>query len=102
MIEDEKEIIFHPYALYKMNKRNISKQEVIKMLKEPHSIMDGKYGRRLSQRVCGHHVLRVIYEEYKDHILVITAYPAKAERKDIWEGCEYRNKVSGRYRYTEY
>ena len=78
--ENEKEILFHPYALYKMDKRNISKQEVIKTLREPHSIMNGKYGREISQRRYGRHVLRVIFEEHEDHILVITAYPAKAER----------------------
>ena len=80
-IEDanEKEIVFHPYALYKMDKRNISKEEVIKTLKEPHPIMNGKYGRKISQRIYGRRVLRVIFEEYENHILVITAYPAKAE-----------------------
>ena len=81
-IEDanEKEIVFHPYALYKMDKRNISKEEVIKTLKESHTIMNGKYGRKISQRIYGRHVLMVIFEEYEDRILVITAYPAKAER----------------------
>jgi len=55
-----------------MDKRNISKVEVIKTLKESHTIMNGKYGRKISQRIYGRHVLRVIFEEYEDHILVIT------------------------------
>ncbi len=75
-----KEIIFHPYAVYKMEKRGITEVEVMQAINEPNSIVAGKSGRRIAQRIFGKHLLRVVFEEYQDHILVITAYPAKPER----------------------
>ena len=82
-----KKIIFHPYALYKMRKRRISSEKVVETLTQPSEIADGKFGRKIAQRVYGSHVLRVIFEEHPEHILVITTYPAKAERylrENLW------------------
>ena len=75
-----KKIIFHPYALYKMERRGISSEKVLKTLTQPYEIADGKFRRKIAQRVYGSHVLRVIFEEHPEHILVITAYPARAKR----------------------
>ena len=75
-----KEVVFHPYALYKMGGREISKAKVEETIKQPHSIMKGKFGRKIAQRRYGDHLLRVVFEEYENCVLVITAYPARAER----------------------
>ena len=75
-----KKIIFHPYALYKMNMRNLSKLTVIETVTHPHSVADGKYGRKIAQKVYGDYLVRVIFEEYEDHLLIVTAYPSKPER----------------------
>ena len=75
-----KKIIFHPYALYKMEKRGISSGKVSETLTQPYSIVDGKFGRKIAQRIYGSYILRVIFENSPEHILVITTYPARAER----------------------
>jgi len=75
-----KKIIFHPYALYKMERRGISSDKVSETLIQPYSIVDGKFGRKIAQRIYGDYVLRVVFEDHPEHVLVITAYPARAER----------------------
>jgi len=41
----------------------------------------GYKGRLVAQkRLDDDHVLRVVYEEYTDHILVVTLYPGRRER----------------------
>jgi len=75
-----KKIVFHSYALYKMEKRGIAKSDVEQTLREPYSIVEGKFGREITQRIYGDYVLRVVFEDCEDHCLVITAYPARAER----------------------
>ena len=63
-----------------MDRRGISKERVLETLAQPYSVVDGKFGRRIAQRIYGDYILRVVFEEHADHILVVTAYPAKAER----------------------
>jgi len=75
-----KKIVFHPYALYKIEGRGIAKANVEETVTEPSSIVAAKYGRKIAQRVYGSYLMRVVFEEYEDHYLVITAYPARAER----------------------
>jgi hypothetical protein len=75
-----KKLVFHPYAWYKMDKRGISEAKVTETMSNPDSIEEGKFGRKIAQRRYGRHLLRVIFEEYQDHALVITAYPTRAER----------------------
>lgn len=55
-------------------------QQVGETLGETFSIVWGKFGRRIAHRVYGRYLLRVVFEEYEDYILVITAYPARPER----------------------
>ncbi|MEA1863805.1 MAG: hypothetical protein U9N46_01190 [Euryarchaeota archaeon] len=51
-----------------------------KIVFHPYSIVDGKYGRRIAQKVHGDHFVRVVSEEHEDHLLIVTAYPSKPER----------------------
>jgi hypothetical protein len=75
-----KKITFHPYALYKMGRRRIAKATVEETMREPYSIAEAKFGRKIAQRIYSEYLLRVVFEEYGDHYLVITAYPARAQR----------------------
>jgi len=75
-----KKIVFHPYALYKMEKRGITKADVEETITEPYSIAEARFGRKIAQRIYDSYVLRVVFEEYEGHYLVITVYPARAER----------------------
>jgi phage baseplate assembly protein W len=75
-----KKIVFHPYALYKIGKRGIAKADIEETMRDPSSVLEAKFGRRIAQRIYGSYLLRVVFEEYEDHYLVITAYPARAQR----------------------
>jgi len=75
-----KRIVFHPHANEKMNKRGISKDAVLKTLKSPKEVVNGRYGRKIAQMTFGKYLIRVIFEEHEDHILVITIYLTKPRR----------------------
>jgi len=66
--------------MYKMNMRNLSRSTVLETVTHPYSVIDGKYGRQIAQKVHGDHLVRVIFEEHEDHLLIVTAYPSKPER----------------------
>ncbi|MBA7546640.1 hypothetical protein ES705_39032 [subsurface metagenome] len=75
-----KSIVFHPHAKEKMNKRGISKNAILETLKSPKEVVNGGYGRKIAQKVFGRYLIRVIFEEYEDYILVITIYLTKPKR----------------------
>ena len=75
-----KEIYFHEHAEEKMIRRGISKQLALETLKNPEKVIEGKYGRKIAQKVFGGFLLRVIFEEHKNIMLVITLYLTKPRR----------------------
>jgi len=68
------EIIFIEHALERMKERGISKNLVINAIRYPDSVDHGYGGRKVAQKCIDGKLLRVIYEEHKDKIIVITAY----------------------------
>jgi hypothetical protein len=76
----KKQIRFHEHAEEKMRRREISKQLTLETLKNPEAVTEGKYGRKIAQKVIGRYLLRVIFEEHEDFILVITLYLTKPRR----------------------
>jgi len=76
----DKRIVFHPYALYKMGKRGITKADVEETIIAPYSTVEAKFARKIAQRIYGKYLLRVVFEDHGDHCLVITAYPARPQR----------------------
>ncbi len=75
-----KKIVFHEHAIDKLKMRGLKIELIETLLEEPDSVVDGLYGRRIAQKIYGRYSIRVVYEEYEDHILVITAYPTKSKR----------------------
>jgi len=69
-----KRIVFIAHALERLRDRKISKELVIQTLNEPDSVDTGYLGRKISQKILNGKLIRVIYEETEDEILVITAY----------------------------
>lgn len=52
-----------------------------KTVEEPDSVKEGRRDRVIAQRaVDAEHLLRVIYEERGENIVIITFYPARRER----------------------
>ena len=80
----EKSIYFAPHAkekLKRLAKFQVTEEKVIKTIENPENLTTGYFGRKIAQSKLTHElVLRVIYEEIDNKVLVITIYPAKRER----------------------
>ena len=73
-------IDFHSHAVEKLAKRNLDKSSIKEAIKSPDRVVEGRHGRKIAQKVYGRYVLRIVYEEHKEQILVITAYLASPKR----------------------
>ena len=62
-----------------MNMRNLSRSTVLETVTHPYSVIDGKYGRRIAQKVHGDHLVRVVFEEHEDHLLNSDCIPSETE-----------------------
>ena len=55
--------------------------QITEAIKNPDKISHGKKNRKIAQKIIDEqHVLRVIFEEEKEEITIITFYPARRER----------------------
>ena len=71
---NESNIVFISHALERIKERGISKDLVIEALTNPDKVEEGYFGRKVAQKVVDEKLIRVIYEEHEDEIIVITAY----------------------------
>jgi hypothetical protein len=80
----EKSIEFAPHAkekLKRLTKLQITEEKIIKTIENPENLTTGYFGRKIAQsKLTPELVLRVVYEEIDNKVLVITIYPAKRER----------------------
>ena len=79
-----KKIRFTPHAeekLTRLRDLGVTKEKVIQTVENPISVVSGYRGRKIAQgHLSGKLILRVIYEEYEDEIVVVTVYPAERRR----------------------
>lgn len=69
------------FSILKRHGVNISKEEIIDAILRPDKILSGGHFRKIAQKPFNSEkILRVIFEETKDSIIVITFYPAKRRR----------------------
>ena len=67
--------------LLKKHGFNTNEENIIETILNPESTKLGKENRKINQKILDeNHLLRVIYEEYEDEILIITVYPARRSR----------------------
>lgn len=58
-----------------------TERQIKDAVKKPDKILYGRKNRKIAQKVIdADHVLRVIFEEYKEEIVIITFYPGRRER----------------------
>lgn len=76
-------LFFVPHALERMNERGINKEEVIAALSYPDDIDLTDENRKIAQRFIEGKLLRVVYEEKEDTIIVITVYRTSKYNKYI-------------------
>jgi hypothetical protein len=82
--DKEKPITFSPHAIDKMKRLTqvgINQEKAIETVRKPDRSTEGYLGRKIAQSsISDDLLLRVIYEETDNNILVVTLYPAKRER----------------------
>lgn len=67
--------------LLRLVKVGITKEKVVETFKHPVRVLEGYSGRKIAQGdLAGDLILRVVYEETAEGILIITAYPAERRR----------------------
>mgnify|MGYP006910663471 CR=1 FL=1 len=66
-----------------MNMKNLSRSTVLETVTHPYSVIDGKCGRRIAQKVHGDHPVRVVFEEHEDHLPNSDRIPVETE-SGIW------------------
>ena len=80
----EKPILLSPHAKEKLKRLvliGVTEDKAVKTIKQPENLISGYFGRKIAQSSLSDDLLlRVIYEETDNSILVITLYPAKRQR----------------------
>ncbi|PIP12137.1 MAG: DUF4258 domain-containing protein [bacterium (Candidatus Stahlbacteria) CG08_land_8_20_14_0_20_40_26] len=67
--------------LLRLKEIGITKEKVIEIVKEPGKIENGYFGRKIAQSsISKDLVLRIVYEETSQEVLVITIYPGEKRR----------------------
>lgn len=69
------------FRILKKHGINFTKSQIERVLSNPDKIIETEGSRHIAQKTMnGHHLIRVIFEETKDAIIVITFYPARRSR----------------------
>jgi len=76
-------IIITEHAKERMAKYEMIALQVENCLKRPSAVFWGKGGRLIAQYRMNGHVLRVIYEEKGNDIIVVTVYKARGGRYEV-------------------
>lgn len=67
-------VVFIPHALERMKERGIPEELVIEILNFPEKVSTGYFGRKIAQKKLNGKIVRVVYEEGGNEIVVITVY----------------------------
>lgn len=84
----EKAIIFSDHANYKIDALKelgvfLSRDFIESVVVNPDKVLKGYAGRLVAEKEYdGNRTIRVVYDEKKDSIIIITVYPARKERYD--------------------
>ena len=73
-------LIYTNHAEENVAERNINKKIIEETLASPERIIDGRFGRKIAQKVVGNKLLRVIYESKSNTYIIITAYYTEPDR----------------------
>jgi hypothetical protein len=80
----ERTINLSPHAkekLKRLRQSGVTEEKVVKTVHDPEKLSPGFFGRKIAQSsLSGELMLRVVYEEMDNSILVVTMYPAKKGR----------------------
>lgn len=69
------------FQILKKHGVHLTKSQIVEIVSTPDKIIDAEKSRRIAQKTMNsHHLIRVIFEETKDAIIVVTFYPARRSR----------------------
>ncbi|WP_048150730.1 DUF4258 domain-containing protein [Palaeococcus ferrophilus] len=74
-------IKYIPHALERMRERGIRRELIEEAIESPDSVTEGYLGRKVAQKRLNGKVIRVIYEEEDEDVVVVTAYVTSKVRK---------------------
>lgn len=69
-----KQVIFIPHALDRLKERGISKELVIEIIRTPDNVDIESERRKIAQKLIKGKLLRVVYDDEEESIVVISAY----------------------------
>ncbi len=69
-----KQITFIQHALDRLKERGINEELVIKVIENPDNIDPESQRRRIAQKLINGKLLRVVYDDEDESIVVISAY----------------------------
>ncbi len=75
-----KKIVVSDHAKERIKKYGFEEVFVVEIIEQPDEVVDGYGGRKIAQKKLNDYILRIVYEEYENELLVITVYPAEKER----------------------
>ncbi len=75
----KKRIILSSHAHKRILRYRLAKEEVFGAFRSPNGVFDGYGGRKIIHKFKGNYVLRVVYEE-DDQVLIVTVYPSRRVR----------------------
>lgn len=80
----DREIVFTSHADEKLSRLTgigVTREKVIDVILNPDRVHRGYYGRKVAQSPLSERlVLRVVYEEKDNKVVVVTVYPGERER----------------------
>jgi hypothetical protein len=67
--------------LKRLTKIGVTKEKSLEIIENPEKVVSGYYGRKIAQGLLSKDlILRVVYEESEEEIMVITVYPSERRR----------------------
>ena len=73
-------VVFTMHARARLIRYGIREEEVLDALLDPDEVVPGHSGRFVAHKYKGVYVLRVVYEQLGDALVVVTVYRARRER----------------------
>ena len=79
-----KKVVFTLHAeekLKRLMKIGVTKERVLEIIEKPEKVVNGYFGRKIAQGLLSEElILRIVYEESEEEIMVVTIYPDERRR----------------------
>ncbi|MBI2084643.1 MAG: DUF4258 domain-containing protein [Candidatus Aenigmarchaeota archaeon] len=74
------EFDYTDHAEENIKERKLSKKVIEDVIINPEKVIEGRFDRKIAQKIVGNKLLRVIYEQEDNIYEIVTAYYTKRER----------------------